>query len=504
MWKRVAIVFIIAILAFVFFGIMTKGRGWNRGVRAVSDETVTDNILNDEENINIRKELEGIHFTLADNSGERYTDIYFGSDGKYEGEYYRPDMSDTGTGYSKGTVYLSNFSGKCIGYDKISRYIYEIYLGEIKTEVKPGRVEVINNIRYVYSDVHGIDKSKKLMLYRPGAKIFEMPDLFYNWISESCYSTNLIGGRRANYSDIPEELTCYGLYSKEDNRGFYSIMVPGRNIVCLKNRAKLPGLENKEYKVNKDGSYYCLDESRDGKVKILNLSFESGAVSMIDEYSETLVRNTAEKAGLRVNDSDMMIYDRNSDLSYPEYVFLNGDKCITALWKSGSGTDEKNCAAKIIEEAVVVNGENRYFTTAYIISLSEGESVIPSEGLFLYLRSITKTGDRTLLSSASTEEATKTISANVTVSDNRAVIYAENINDASASSGDADIPVKEYILSDHCPIYLISTGNSMQCFMNRNKFNERLKSFPSGISMYISLDKNDKVTFLFENFQKSE
>ena len=35
MWKRVAIVFIIAILAFVFFGIMTKGRGWNRGVRAV-------------------------------------------------------------------------------------------------------------------------------------------------------------------------------------------------------------------------------------------------------------------------------------------------------------------------------------------------------------------------------------------------------------------------------------------------------------------------------------
>ena len=59
-------------------------------------------------------------------------------------------MSDTGTGYSKGTVYLSNFSGKCIGYDKITRYIYEIYLGEIKTEVKPGRVEVINNIRILY------------------------------------------------------------------------------------------------------------------------------------------------------------------------------------------------------------------------------------------------------------------------------------------------------------------------------------------------------------------
>lgn len=138
-------------------------------------------------------------------------DIY--EDGTFMGNYHDSDMGDTGEGYPDGTIYYSNFSGAFTEPEMLNDYTAVFQIDYIRTEKTPGEEEILDNIRYVYSEPYGLENTKELYLYLPGAPTAELPEEFLSWV---------------NFWDPsqPEDeyLPFYGLYNVSQQEGFYGLL----------------------------------------------------------------------------------------------------------------------------------------------------------------------------------------------------------------------------------------------------------------------------------------
>lgn len=90
-------------------------------------------------------------FVFSSGAGGWATEITLNDDGTFNGQYHDSDMGDSGTGYSNGTVYICDFSGKFTMPKKINEYIYSMNLETLDVEGTSGTVYYENDIRYIVS-----------------------------------------------------------------------------------------------------------------------------------------------------------------------------------------------------------------------------------------------------------------------------------------------------------------------------------------------------------------
>lgn len=120
-------------------------------------------------------------FVFASGAGGWATEITLNDAGTFKGQYHDSDMGDTGTGYSNGTVYICDFSGKFTMPKKINEYIYSMNLESLDVEGTSGTVYYENDIRYIVSDPYGFDNADEFLIYLPGCPLEETSEEFLSW-----------------------------------------------------------------------------------------------------------------------------------------------------------------------------------------------------------------------------------------------------------------------------------------------------------------------------------
>ncbi len=181
-----------------------------------NDEEITPGPVDNsgEESTILFSEISRHQFDFLSGGGAWQTSLSINKDGTFRGGYYDSDIGDTGEGYPNGTMYSSVFEGKFTRPKKVNDYTYSMSIESIKLKQEVGREEIIDGIRYIYSEPYGLDGAKEIYIYTPQAPIKELPESYRSWVS---------------YMDLnemtDEHLSFYGLYNVETEEGFSSHVI---------------------------------------------------------------------------------------------------------------------------------------------------------------------------------------------------------------------------------------------------------------------------------------
>ncbi len=162
-----------------------------------------------EESTLLFSELSKYKFVYTSGVGAWETMLSINEDGTFKGQHSDSDAGDTGEDYPNGTVYSSIFEGKFTTPKKVNDYTYSISIEYINTEKEVGSEEIMDRVRYIYSEPYGLNGAKEIYIYTPQAPLKELPEGFLGWVNMAL-----------NNED--EYLTFYGLYNIETESGFSS------------------------------------------------------------------------------------------------------------------------------------------------------------------------------------------------------------------------------------------------------------------------------------------
>lgn len=151
-------------------------------------------------------DLENVQFVFSSGAGGWCTTLDVKADGSFSGFYHDSDMGDAGEDYPNGTYYYSEFSGKFAQLEQINDYTYATTVDTIQVKNEVGTEEVIDGVKYVYSEPYGLDDAGEILFYTKGAPVSELPEGYLSWV-------------QYNY-DLGTELTFYGLYNVQAEEGF--------------------------------------------------------------------------------------------------------------------------------------------------------------------------------------------------------------------------------------------------------------------------------------------
>ncbi len=161
-------------------------------------------------------ELSKYQFIFSSGAGAWQTILNINEDGTFTGYYSDSDMGDTGEDYPNGINYSSTFEGKFTTPKKVNGYTYSTSIESIKLEKEVGSEEIIDGIKFIYSEPYGLNDAKEIYIYTTQAPIKELPEGFRSWVGYMDLST------------VKEEyLPFYGLYNVETESGFSSYLIDG-------------------------------------------------------------------------------------------------------------------------------------------------------------------------------------------------------------------------------------------------------------------------------------
>ncbi|MDD6216089.1 MAG: DUF1311 domain-containing protein [Roseburia sp.] len=160
-----------------------------------------------EENLGFSfSDLKNVQFVFSSGVGGWCTTLDIAEDGSFSGVYHDSDMGDTGDGYPNGTYYYAEFTGKFAQLKQIDDTTYETSIESIQLKQTAGEEEIIDGMKYVYSEPYGLDGAKEIRIYTKDAKVANLPEGFVSWV-------------RYN-QELGETLDCYGLYNVAAEEGF--------------------------------------------------------------------------------------------------------------------------------------------------------------------------------------------------------------------------------------------------------------------------------------------
>lgn len=150
-------------------------------------------------------------FSFSSGVGAWSTELFINSDGSFEGLFNDSDMGDSGEAYPNGTRYSCSFKGRFDSLERVDEFTYKMKLASLEFAEEPGKEELADDVRYIYSTAYGLDDGEEFYLYLPGAKLAQLPEGYRSWVG---------------YYDLERttetELTFYGLYNINVENGFSS------------------------------------------------------------------------------------------------------------------------------------------------------------------------------------------------------------------------------------------------------------------------------------------
>lgn len=123
--------------------------------------------------------LDGKKFTYTHSLGGSTT-LEISQNGLFSGQFMRYRAAETGADYSKGTIYIANFTGRFSNAVDSGNGVHELTVADLKLSAQPGSVVLKDGYRYVAVDAYGLDGGSTVQLYTSGANTATMPECMLN------------------------------------------------------------------------------------------------------------------------------------------------------------------------------------------------------------------------------------------------------------------------------------------------------------------------------------
>lgn len=132
--------------------------------------------------------------------------------GHFTIDFHDSDMGDTGRDYPNGTTYKCSGKGVFSDIEKIDDKTYCLHLSELTIKTPTETSEIIDGIKYVYTDLYDISEGDEFYLYKENSSIGSLPQDYIDWV------------RWAWEYDDPnaEKLPYKGLYDNSSRIGLIS------------------------------------------------------------------------------------------------------------------------------------------------------------------------------------------------------------------------------------------------------------------------------------------
>lgn len=145
-------------------------------------------------------------FVFASGTSAWSTTLTVHNDGSFEGRFSDSEMGLKGDDYPKGTIFVSEFSGKFEDVKKINDYTYSMNMTELTYEHEIGTETITNGIKTVYKEAYGLAKAKTIYVYTPDTPKDKLSEQLLSWL-------------HIPVSDS-KELGFYALYNTNEKYGF--------------------------------------------------------------------------------------------------------------------------------------------------------------------------------------------------------------------------------------------------------------------------------------------
>ncbi len=385
-----------------------KRRRINRKKKAEAEGDEISEDIYKEDPDEVFAEMADWAFIFTGGAGGWGTELYVKPDGSFTGSYCDGEMGETGPGYDNGTVYLCDFSGK---FSKNVRsagpLMHSLSIESIDYKNEPDTEEIIDNILYKYTTPYGIEGLDKapgydapLVFMEAGAVTSAINEDEMSWISTSHFGNHL-GENWDFVEDVPEELPYAVLINTVDDYAFYARNRSASNKTNLVNTVRLCGLKNTEHTVNRDGTYYCVDENDDGTFKVINTCFKTRKSYNMYSDAEDVVRDSLKILyGKNAPDADNLYVTSPKEAFYTQYpeMMVNGYHTASASWKV-SGHEDAGIYRSGRFLSLDGYDSDISFVYAYIIE-SENNTFPDNAFANFYISSLTLTGRDDRISSA--------------------------------------------------------------------------------------------------------
>jgi uncharacterized protein YecT (DUF1311 family) len=187
-------------------------------------------------------------------------------------------MGETGEGYDDGTMYVSAFSGHFTNLVQIDEHTYEMTLSDISYANEVGSEEILDNIRYCYSEAYGLENAATFLVYVPGTPVNAFDEEVWSWIQWSVGEDTV--------------LTSPVIVNKDQEEGMYS---------C----DRLPVAEDAEisYKNYRESYDYWCGKNADADTTMDMYLYTNKSYEVADEclnYLWNLIRYHTDDAAFRM------------------------------------------------------------------------------------------------------------------------------------------------------------------------------------------------------------
>ena len=153
------------------------------------------------------EQMKGRTFTFSSGVGAWYTELVFGEDGSFTGNYHDSEMGETGEGYPDGSVYGCLFHGQLSDPVMVDEYTWTAAVTVEKDEGQaPEAIE--DGIRYVTSEPYGVEKAQTVTVFLPGTPVEKLPEEFLFW------------SHLQEIDPDAKTLPYYAIWSEADEAGF--------------------------------------------------------------------------------------------------------------------------------------------------------------------------------------------------------------------------------------------------------------------------------------------
>lgn len=226
--KRIAAFFIIGAAALAVSGCQnqteepTASLGTEPEIAQTTEAASTEAESGEEEVFSFA-DLTGLEFCFSSGAGGWATTLTIRSDGSFSGEYFDGEMGDWGEAYPNGTMYQSNFSGQFTQPVKVDEYTWSMKIGQLVYEQEAGTEEIIDGIRYCYSEVYGLEDAKDILLYLPGTPLSGLTEEFRSWVGY--YSLTDAAETALPFYALNNEALQYGFSSYSIVENLWSMIV---------------------------------------------------------------------------------------------------------------------------------------------------------------------------------------------------------------------------------------------------------------------------------------
>ncbi|MBR3306489.1 MAG: hypothetical protein IKI75_04440 [Lachnospiraceae bacterium] len=491
------------------------------------------------EGIDLYQELSEWSFYFTSGAGGWGTGLEFEPDGSFSGDFHDSDMGVTGPGYPHGMITVCEFTGQLGEYTRVDDYTYRVKVDSLEYAPE-GQENIEDDILYVTSTPYGLEDADELIIYLPGKPTAELDDAFMSWMRPTHFY-QYVGSGFDYYEDIPEELPFCAVYNPGiDGYGFYGFANPGRNKMCLKNMAKLPGLKNWELTINDDGTYYCDDMDEYGFLRV-----QSAAVRLDDSFpSYSSDKEGAVRAVIEAVTGDHGIeslYVPDDDYMDLSLAYISGEPVQYEAWESGYEEDTMECQGifHFDYEYASDGSTSGGYAQAYIVSADPEDENGRYEFLNQYLHSLALTGNYEGLSSESADNGERWIIAEVAAcnpvagtveadevvwisGDDEETLEEYGIDPDDVSNdyaiGGVDGDYVSYKLSDDCPIYLRFVENIFHRYISLEDLDANIRDMDEFNQQFYAdnpeaneekytilfcmlLDENDQVVAMYEPYR---